>query len=673
MSEILIAVTDEGRQYVKSTQSFQNVETFLSSNNFKERSNFIINNITNQVKAILEERIKQQQDVEKAMKDAGINLKKVFNANSITGQAYYDKNYVANLSKLSQKLGKLEENKRKWSEKQDKIYQEAEKYYREISLRIQDLDIAKMPSEIAESKMSDVFQEVDSLTDFIETKSKELNNIHKNAKKNIMSNLSDENFIKSLQSIYGQDVKMPQIIIERQGSSNFKTEGANEKLAAAIFTSLRNILSGFGDIKTEEDFQAAIKGIQNTTYAKANILGKTFNSQMKGELKKIKNELAEYIKIINSNLKNSEKNDKYINELAKRKVNELLNNLQFKNGTISFPKFTLTEDRTLTTTNAKAALGNVMEVSFSSSGKDLSLVDLLQKEDVSALFAGKDLFKRAQFKLNGKIEKNLVDLGLDANLTFSPFEQDENNKLLSKTLPSKQGKIDNIEKIEKNGKKFLIVYSDKFVDAYSGMTNVHILGGIENAPSLMNSLDLFINNNNNALIQQLYTAAISLSSASVYNSEDKREQLKQIADQVLSAHFLDIAFDASNFELQLNQTLEENGLNQENNGTYNVLYVMRVTNTYHPASHVLATILKSLETQGQQTQILKNIIKSDIQYDTSLAGMGEGSLWETARKKYPNENSRNARWGYVAAQVAENTKIKATLNVAAMNRFMNQI
>ena len=97
---------------------------------------------------------------------------------------------------------------------------------------------------------------------------------------------------------------------------------------------------------------------------------------------------------------------------------------------------------------------------------------------------------------------------------------------------------------------------------------------------------------------------------------------------------------------------------------------MRVTNTYHPASHVLATTLKSLEAQGQQTQILKDIIKSDIQYDESLTGMGSGSLWEAARKKYPNNNYRDARWGYVAAQVAENTKIKATLNVAAMNAFM---
>ena len=47
-----------------------------------------------------------------------------------------------------------------------------------------------------------------------------------------------------------------------------------------------------------------------------------------------------------------------------------------------------------------------------------------------SMFVEPNLLQVKEYKIEtSKIEENFVDLDLDVNLTFSPFEQDENNKL----------------------------------------------------------------------------------------------------------------------------------------------------------------------------------------------------------------------------------------------------
>lgn len=685
MARILIPVTDEGKQIAQTSQNYVEMHQYLEG---LEDENFVNAEISLAIHSILpslEQKLQQQIRVENAMSAAGIKLTEIFNKGSLGAEAFYDAEMRdrINLEELQNGLNRIksktESNQNNLYQKQKKVYETLESYYQEISSLIQHINVEENPKK-NQKALQQAIEKVDKTYAEIIKTDKEVASLIEKAKKNIQDNILNDSFVKVLQNIQKLNIKTPNLSFQRNGTS-LKVKSDNDipitkesvKIINEAFAKILKTAQGIVDTEGKS-LEKIISGIKYTSKTNAE-KHLSDNSYMKNQLLVIKEQLLAYLQEINKDVKEeSERKNDILDKIATKQAYQLLNNIVIKNGKISLPKFTIKERHELYTSNTAAALGTTIEKTFAGKPQDLNLEKFLQgKENV--LFAGGTILARTQFTLNENISKTLDGKIQFDTSNFSAFDALESQKnQLYKTKSGAAGKIDNIEKVmgKVNGKDkgFIIAYSDKFVSGF-GMTGVSL---IKDNSNLISSLDLFVNSPNSAIMNKLYQTAISLSSASVDSSESKQKEYQKIASKILSGFFMEMAFDSANFESQIQSAIDSSGLTQTYGTNDNVLYVMRVTNTYHPASHILTSIitcLKAMADDIEKSGKISNIVKASIQYDQSSSGMEKGSLWDQARHAIPSNKNRDARWSYVAAQAAKNTHISASVNIAVLNRFMN--
>ena len=620
------------------------------------------------------------------MRNAGINLENIFNQNSIGEKAIYDEsvktkiNQEKILNKTKQAKKNVEKEVQSVNQKQKKIYETLEGYYSSVSLLLQKINVQDDPEIIRKVVQIALKTVKDAYSQTIKA-DKEVEKAILKAQNNIKNNITDSTFLKELQNITKMDLKTPSIIFQRRGNSlatktdsEKKINAESQQIISQAFRDILRVAQGMIDVNGK-DLNSIVSAVQHTSIKNAKI-GYSDTSYIKNKLLKIEEQLYAYLESINTdaNKELTDREKEHLRNVAKGEAYELLKHLSLNsNGKLVLQKFTTKKNTKIFSGSAAAALGKVTEKTFSGKPQDINLTQFLTDKNIQSLFTGGSVLCRTQYSLNEKISTTLdTPLKFDTNgFDFFNSTQITGTNVL-RTKSGIDGKIDTIEKVSgKNNKNFIIAYSDKFVGG-KGMMNISL---IKNGASLISSLDLFINNPNREIMSQLYAAATSLTNASVIATDAERANLKIIADQVLSSFFMDMAFDASNFEMQLQESIQEAGLTDSYGTKDNVLYVMRATNTYQPASNILTYMIKKLNEisnslLGKGQVDINNIVKSEIVYDTSAPGMDPGSLWDQGRHAVPNNNYKDARWAYVAAQAAENTKISASLNMALLNQFI---
>lgn len=235
---------------------------------------------------------------------------------------------------------------------------------------------------------------------------------------------------------------------------------------------------------------------------------------------------------------------------------------------------------------------------------------------------------------------------------FNPKDFELTKKKVIQTA-SELNKIDNFFEIgvdNEEGKEetLTFAFSEKLLN-YSNLSKVSIVG--EKA-TLLSSFDLLktdMGRGNNAA-NVMTALMLNLSTASIFYSQSARESLSEYLKKLLCSQFMSLAFNATNFEKSME------GMKG------NVLYLAHASGGYTPAARILQPLVNLLENGDN----IDSIIQGTIQFDDAHTSAG---LYQEALDALPEKNDN--RWGYVAAQVAANTKINMTLNLASIaNLYM---
>ena len=118
---------------------------------------------------------------------------------------------------------------------------------------------------------------------------------------------------------------------------------------------------------------------------------------------------------------------------------------------------------------------------------------------------------------------------------------------------------------------------------------------------------------------------------------------------MLATYYVSLAFNAANFV-----SITEGATSS------NVLYISNVNNAYAPASIMLKGIINQLKNKDT----ISEVVKAVVSFDDSHSSI---NLWNASLRAVPEDT--DARWAYVANQVASNTSINVTANLIALNNL----
>lgn len=251
--------------------------------------------------------------------------------------------------------------------------------------------------------------------------------------------------------------------------------------------------------------------------------------------------------------------------------------------------------------------------------------------------------KHKEIDLNTYFEKNIVDLP---------------------SVLKQYDKVDSIQAATVGDNPYYIVFSEK-QRATGGLTgsiglvgdDVSIFNNMSvSGTNLYSSLDLISQNgaDNSIPTAQLMFAMLNQSTASIYHGNDAgaQEKIKNYIKMQLAAKVLDLAFNRVNFFF--NQ--QQKGIDMNNKNT---LFVMNVNNLYIPASTVFRGLIEKFK---HYNDLIADIVYVNVQFDTTHQAY---PLWMSSIiSQGGGDVNQAARWGFVANQVAANTKLNVSLSIA---------
>lgn len=247
---------------------------------------------------------------------------------------------------------------------------------------------------------------------------------------------------------------------------------------------------------------------------------------------------------------------------------------------------------------------------------------------------------RTQISQMGNITKSLID---DVQYYKHPGNIDRKAQ-----IAQVMGKIDSIVGVK--GGKYKIAFSDKLYNL-SNARNYSITQGnllsnfisLDNGPASMNN-------------QALYLLLLNLSNVASFYSEARREKAKKVIRNLLSQNFFALAFDPSNAEFDIDLSAKD------------TLYISNFSGQMVP----LYTVLETINNYMQQIidgnkNLAKNPVKANIQY--ANIAMSPEALYEDSLYAIPYRSGVDARWRYVASQVAAQTKTQVDFDIMAFGNM----
>lgn len=250
---------------------------------------------------------------------------------------------------------------------------------------------------------------------------------------------------------------------------------------------------------------------------------------------------------------------------------------------------------------------------------------------------------QTQINQMGDITKSLID-----DVQYYKHPGDTNRKA---QIAQVMGKIDSIVGVK--GGKYKIAFSDKLYNL-SNAKNYSITQG--------NLLSNFISLNNGPASmnnQALYLLLLNLSNVAAFYSKDgetKREKAKKVIQSLLSQNFFALAFDPSNAEFDVDLSAKD------------TLYISNFSGQMVPLYTVLETINNYMQQilDGKEN-LAKNPVKANIQYANMTTS--PEALYKDSLHAIPYHSGVDARWRYVASQVAAQTKTQVDFDIMAFGNM----
>lgn len=256
--------------------------------------------------------------------------------------------------------------------------------------------------------------------------------------------------------------------------------------------------------------------------------------------------------------------------------------------------------------------------------------------------SGRKDLPNLQTSLDNYFEKNIIDLP---------------------SIQKQYDKVDSVQAATVGKNPYYIAFSEK-QRTTGGLTGSIGLSGDDisvfnnmnaSGTNLYSSLDLISQNSSDGSLPtaQLMFAMLNQSTASIYHGNSNiQEKIKNYIKMQLAAKVLDLAFNRVNFFF--NQ--QQKGIDMNHRNT---LFVMNVNNLYISSTAILRGLIEKF--QNYQDTIA-DIVYVNVEFDTAHQAY---PLWMAAiASQGGGKVNEAARWGFVANQVAANTKLNVSLSIA---------
>lgn len=249
------------------------------------------------------------------------------------------------------------------------------------------------------------------------------------------------------------------------------------------------------------------------------------------------------------------------------------------------------------------------------------------------------------------------------NLQTSLDEYFDKNIIDLPSIQKQFDKVDSVQAATVGENPYYIAFSEK-QRTTGGLTGSIGLVGDDisvfnnmnaSGTNLYSSLDLISQNGSDSSLPtaQLMFAMLNQSTASIYHGNASiQEKIKNYIKMQLAAKVLDLAFNRVNFFF--NQ--QQKGIDMNHKNT---LFVMNVNNLYISSTAILRGLIEKFQ---NYQDVIADIVYVNVEFDTAHQAY---PLWMAAiASQGGGEANQAARWGFVANQVAANTKLNVSLSIA---------
>lgn len=220
-------------------------------------------------------------------------------------------------------------------------------------------------------------------------------------------------------------------------------------------------------------------------------------------------------------------------------------------------------------------------------------------------------------------------------------------------------KIDNLVKIRTKEQNYYIAFSDKFKNARQ-LSAIGLIGSAHldskqklniNPSNLASSIDLLGSINDN-LVEALVFTMLNMSSASILSNGENAAHLESTIKAMALSYFQEFAFNLNNFITNIAESIAPD-ISQNNT----LLAFNLSDGLFVKSSEVLIGLKKQLESLS----LIEDIVTVQAKYDTTHQAY---PLWDASLHRHPHD--RDARWNWVANQVANNTSLAIVMNTQAL-------
>lgn len=270
-----------------------------------------------------------------------------------------------------------------------------------------------------------------------------------------------------------------------------------------------------------------------------------------------------------------------------------------------------------------------------------------------------------------ELRKWITTIGGRKNLQTSLDNYFEDNIIDLPSIQKQFDKVDSVQAATVGKNPYYIAFSEKQRTA-GGMTGSIGLMGDDismfnnmnaSGTNLYSSLDLISQNGADSSIPtaQIMFAMLNQSTASIYHnsSSNVQEKIKNYIKMQLAAKVLDLAFNRVNFFF--NQQQKGIDMNQKN-----TLFVMNVNNLYVSSTAILRGLIEKFQ---NYQDVIADIVYVNVEFDTAHQAY---PLWMAAiASQGGGDANQAARWGFVANQVAANTKLNVSLSIANLMQLFD--
>ena len=263
-----------------------------------------------------------------------------------------------------------------------------------------------------------------------------------------------------------------------------------------------------------------------------------------------------------------------------------------------------------------------------------------------------------------ELRKWISTIGGRKNLQTSLDNYFDENIIDLPSIQKQFDKVDSVQAATVGKNPYYIAFSEK-QRTTGGMTGSIGLMGDDisvfnnmnaSGTNLYSSLDLISQNGADSSIPtaQIMFAMLNQSTASIYHnsSSNVQEKIKNYIKMQLAAKVLDLAFNRVNFFF--NQ--QQKGIDMNHKNT---LFVMNVNNLYVSSTAILRGLIEKFQ---NYQDVIADIVYVNVEFDTAHQAY---PLWMAAiASQGGGDANQAARWGFVANQVAANTKLNVSLSIA---------